>query len=59
MPRQPNYRGQRLERDRAKEQKRAARNEAKAAKSNARKPPESDDLPNGTDAPRPEEPDDK
>lgn len=42
MPRQPNYKGQRIERDRAKELKRAARNEAKAAKSNARKP--SDDV---------------
>lgn len=55
MPRQPNYRGHRIERDRAKEQKRAARNEAKAAKSNARKQPESDDPPSGTDVPRPDD----
>lgn len=40
MGRQPNYKGQRIERDRAKELKRLARNEAKAAKSNARRQPD-------------------
>jgi hypothetical protein len=37
MPRRPNYHGERIERDRAKAQKRTARAEAKAAKTAARK----------------------
>jgi hypothetical protein len=37
MPRRPNYKGDRIERDRAKAAKRAARAEAKAAKALARK----------------------
>ena len=37
MPRRPNYRGDRIERDRAKATRRAAREEAKAARTLARK----------------------
>jgi len=51
MPRKPNYKFERMERERIKAEKKAARAKAKAEKAEARRADDADELESQADAP--------
>jgi hypothetical protein len=56
MPRKPNYRFDRMEKDRVKAAKKAERLKAKQDRSTSRQSPDGQDLPEGDETPEGQEP---